>query len=166
MLKKLKLTALFCASQIICLAQNNLSSFENSTFCGFSEDNVIFSSRDGGASWTELDFNKEYDGFYPEIELIAAAAGLNSMAVVGKDKEGRAHLFVSAEGKVWVERELSWLEHGSPSFLTSEVLELLYDPPRDQFLINCSDSTTLILPPCSHCNQLVETSVVPFLLGE
>lgn len=155
---------MFCASQIACLAQNNLSSFEDRMICGFSEDNVIFSSRDGGSSWSECDFNREYDGYYPRLDFRSIAAGNTSFAVLGLDSQSSPHLFISTEGKVWSERELSWLEHGSPVFLQAEPQELLYDAERDQFILKCSDGYSLILPPCSHCNQRVESSVLVYYL--
>lgn len=118
-----------------------------------TEAGEILHSPDGEA-WTVFDFNAQYAGFYPQMHWRAVAAGGGTVMVAGVAEDGRPVAFTSPRGSVWSERELSYLEQGTPRLLETAPTALSYDAQQDSFLLECSDGAQLELPGCSHCNRL------------
>ena len=79
----------------------------------------------------------------------------NSVAIVGTDSSGRNAMYVSSQGTVWSERELSYLVSGTPHMLEDSILGLVYDPLGDQYIATCSSGTLFTVPACSHCNAVI-----------
>lgn len=123
-------------------------------FYGVTDAGEIFCTHNG-SDWSVFDFNAEYAGFYPEVSFSAVAVSNASVAVAGSDSSGNNVMFVSSKGSVWSERELSYLEGGSPLMLQETVLGLYYDILGDQFIATCTGGILFRIPACSHCNAPV-----------
>lgn len=147
----------FCAMGICCMAQNELSlkfsSYEN-LVCGIAGESGILVSKDDGASWTSIDFNVEYEGYYKPLVIKAVAAGYKTMAIAGTDSDGRPAMYFSFDGSVWSPRELSYTEHGRTLWLEEQPLDLEYDADHDRMIMYCENNTIFYVPNCSHCNSL------------
>ena len=107
-----------------------------------------------GLEWSVLDFNEQYNGFYPRIEFKAIAAGGGSIMVAGLRPDGRPAAYTSGMGNVWSERLLDYTEQGRMNLLEAEPVSLSYDPIQDRFYLACSGGWLLALPGCSHCNSI------------
>lgn len=107
-----------------------------------------------GLEWAVLDFNEQYNGFYPRIEFKAIAAGGGSIMVAGIRPDGRPAAYTSGMGNVWSERLLDYTEQGRTNLLEAEPVSLSYDPIQDRFYLACSGGWLLALPGCSHCNSI------------
>ena len=107
-----------------------------------------------GSSWTVLDFNAEYAGYYPPMDWRAVAAGGGSVMVAGLDPEGHLAVDTSSRGTVWSARALEYTEAGEPHVLDVTPCSLSYDPLRDSFFLCGSGGTLFEMPGCSHCNSL------------
>ncbi len=147
----------FCAIGFCCMAQNELSlkfsSYEN-LVCGIAGESGILVSKDDGASWTSIDFNVEYEGYYKPLVIKAVAAGYKTMAIAGTDSDGRPAMYFSFDGSVWSPRELSYTEHGRTLWLDEQPLDLEYDADHDRMIMYCENNTIFYVPNCSHCNSL------------
>ena len=106
------------------------------------------------AGWTVFDFNAQYAGFYPRMNLRAVAAGGGSVMVAGLRPDGTPAAYTSARGTVWSERTLDYTEQGLPCVFTAEPMSLNYDAPQDRYYLLGSGGAQLALPGCSHCNSL------------
>ena len=109
--------------------------------------------RNGASGWTVLDFNAQYDGYYPSMEFWAVAAGGGSIMVAGITPGGTPAVFTSSRGTVWSERSLDYSEMGSTFSFTALPMALSYDSVQDRFYLLGSDGEVLALPGCSHCNS-------------
>ncbi len=107
-----------------------------------------------GSSWTVLDFNAEYAGYYPRMDFRAVAAGGGSVMVAGLDADGRLAVYTSSRGTVWSARSLEYSEDGERGVLDVTPCSLSYDPLRDSFFLCGSSGTLFEMPGCSHCNRL------------
>ena len=107
-----------------------------------------------GASWTVLDFNAEYAGYYPRMDFRAVAAGGGSVMVAGLDPDGRLAVYTSSRGTVWSARSLEYSDGGERGVLDVTPCSLSYDPLRDSFFLCGSSGTLFEMPGCSHCNRL------------
>lgn len=105
--------------------------------------------------WTVFDFNAQYAGFYPRMDLRAVAAGGGSVMVAGLRPDGTPAAFTSARGTVWSERTLDYTDQGQPCLFTAKPLSLSYDAPQDRYYLLGSGGVQLALPGCSHCNALM-----------
>lgn len=106
------------------------------------------------AGWMVFDFNAQYAGFYPRMDLRAVAAGGGSVMVAGLRPDGTPAVYTSARGTVWSERTLDYTDQGQPSLFTAKPLSLSYDAPQDRYYLLGSGGAQLALPGCSHCNAL------------
>ena len=109
--------------------------------------------RNGTSEWTVLDFNDQYDGYYPTMEFWAVAAGGGSVMVAGISPGGTPAVFTSSRGTVWSERSLDYSELGSTFTFSALPMALSYDSVQDRFYLLGSDGEELALPGCSHCNS-------------
>lgn len=116
----------------------------DSSEIAFSED---------GIKWTVIDFNECYRGFYPEIKLIAVAAGQGSVAVTGVTEDGRPAMFTSSRGAVWSPRDMDYRKDGTMQLYVGRPTGLCYDPLGDQFIMLCEGGEMFYVPACSHCNH-------------
>ena len=105
-------------------------------------------------NWSVLDFNEQYNGFYPQITFTAIAAGGGSIMVAGLRPDGRPAAYTSGMGNVWSERLLDYTEQGRTSLLEAEPVSISYDPIQDRFFLACRGGWLLALPGCSHCNSI------------
>ena len=129
------------------------TSNEYATF-GLTDAGEIFWSRDG-KSWTVVDFNEAYRGYYEPVRFVGIAAGAASVAVVGTyEKTGAPAMFVSSMGNVWTERRLNYLQGEEMFDLGEAPLAVRADLERDEFVLTCTDGVLFFVPPCSHCNRL------------
>ena len=109
---------------------------------------------DGVSGWTVLDFNEQYEGYYPRMEFRAVAAGGGSVMVAGIRPDGTVAAFTSARGTVWSERTLDYTEQGQSLVYSAVPISLSYDGPQDRFYLSGDGGLLLALPGCSHCNSL------------
>ncbi len=119
---------------------------------GVTDKGEIFTSRDG-REWNVTDFNKTYEGFYPEMSFVGVAAGTGSFAVAGVTKTNAPAVFISTRGTVWSERPLNYFQ-GEEHYLTEIPLGITADLEKDEFVLECTDDVFFFLPACSHCNRL------------
>lgn len=116
---------------------------------GVSDRGELVLSRDG-STWTVLDFNAEYAGFYPRMDFVAISAGGGSLMVAGTGEDGRPQVFVSSRGSVWNARSLAYdgtrLPESAPEGLD-------YDPVQDAFYLSFQNGGLMTLPGCTHCNS-------------
>ena len=107
-----------------------------------------------GFHWNMMDFNEQYAGFYPEMDLRAVAVGGGSVMIAGLTPDGRPAAFTSSgSGNVWSERILNYTKQNRPLYLNSEPSALAYDEIQDSFYLLCNDGVMFRLPSCSHCNS-------------
>ena len=107
-----------------------------------------------GSSWSVLDFNAEYAGYYPPMDWRAVAAGGGSVMVAGLDPGGHLAVYTSSRGTVWSTRTLEYTEAGERHVLDVTPCSLSYDSLRDSFFLCGSGGTLFEMPGCSHCNSL------------
>ena len=107
-----------------------------------------------GTTWRVVDFNAQYDGYYPRMDFRAVAAGGGNVMVAGLRPDGRPAAFTSARGTVWNERALEYMEEGRPVVFTAFPVSLSHDASQDRFLLVGSGGVLLSIPGCSHCNSL------------
>ncbi len=105
-------------------------------------------------SWRVKDFNEEYKGFYPTLQIASVAVGEYSVAIAGTDERGAPAVYTSTLGNIWNHRTLSYTERGTPLSLEAQPLSIIYDTEADRYLLLCREGTILTLPSCSHCNRL------------
>ena len=110
------------------------------------------------SGWTVLDFNSQYDGYYPPMVFWAIAVGGGSIVVAGTTPGGTPAAFTSARGTVWNERSLDYSEGGSTFTFSALPMGLSYDPAKDRFYL-VGGGEELALPGCSHCNSLTHYPV-------
>ncbi len=113
----------------------------------------ILRSADGSA-WTVFDFNASYEGYYPQMDFRAVAAGGGSVMVAGLDAGGHLGVYTSSRGTVWSARSLEYSEAGERGVLDITPVSLGYDPLRDSFFLCGTQGTLFEMPGCSHCNRL------------
>ena len=126
------------------------------------ERNILWAVTDAGeivqgnkaTGWTVLDFNRQYDGYYPQMDFRAIAAGGGSIMVAGIRPDGTPAAFTSSRGTVWSERMLDYTELGQPCTFAVVPTSLSYDSRQDRFFLLGSGGQALALPGCSHCNSL------------
>ena len=116
-----------------------------------------------GSGWTVLDFNAQYDGYYPRMEFRAVAAGGGSVMVAGVRPDGTPAAFSSSRGTVWSERLLDYTELGQACVFSAVPMDLSYDPVQDRFYLLGDGGSQLALPGCSHCNSLTRYPVETLL---
>ena len=125
----------------------------NDDICiGVTDMGEIFSSTDG-REWDVVDFNKTYEGYYPEMSFVGVAAGTGSIAVAGVTTTNAPAVFISTRGKVWSERPLNYFQ-GEEHYLTEIPVGISADLEKDEFVLECTDDVFFFLPACSHCNRL------------
>ncbi|MBR5076496.1 MAG: hypothetical protein IKX28_05755 [Bacteroidales bacterium] len=107
-----------------------------------------------GAAWTVLDFNGQYDGYYPKMDFRAVAAGGGSVMVAGLDPDGHLAVYTSIRGTVWIARSLEYTQDGERYMLDVTPCSLSYDSLRDSFFLCGTGGTLFEMPGCSHCNRL------------
>lgn len=107
-----------------------------------------------GESWTVIDFNEAYRGYYEPVRFMGIAAGKASVAVAGVyEKTGAPAMFISSRGNVWTERSLVYSQGEETFELTEAPLAISADLERDEFVLTCTDGVLFFVPPCSHCNR-------------
>ena len=122
------------------------------SLCGVTSRGEILRTSDLD-SWTVLDFNKEYSGFYPEMSFLDIEMGLENIAVAGVSDTGAPAMFISSKGTVWSYRELSYSSSRGPLLLEAEPLSVIYDYLADQYLLLCRGGVIFYVPACAHCNK-------------
>lgn len=146
-----------------CMAQNDLSmkfsSYDN-LVCGIAGESGILVSKDDGATWTSIDFNVTYEGYYKPIVLKAVAVGDRTMAIAGTDSDGNPAMYFSFDGTVWSPRQLSYTDHGKTLYLEEQPMELEYDAEHDRMIMYCENNTVFYVPNCSHCNSIKRTEPI------
>ncbi len=132
----------------------SLSATDSQCF-GVTSEGVIFNSQNG-TDWTILDFNGYYSGFYDRCEFVAVAIGNESIAVLGKEDDGKPVLYTSSKGTVWAARELKYKD-GNDDFILAEhpPVGLDYNKAEDEFIIIFEFGRIMTVPTCSHCNKLL-----------
>ena len=113
----------------------------------------------GVSGWTVLDFNAQYEGYYPPMDFWTIAVGGGSIMVAGTTPGGSPAVFTSSRGTVWSERSLDYSEAGSTFTYSALPMALSYDPAQDRFYLAGSNGEELAMPGCSHCNSLTRYPV-------
>ena len=113
----------------------------------------------GASGWRVLDFNAQYEGYYPQMSFWAVAVGGGSIMVAGTGPGGATAVFTSSRGTVWSERSLEYTESGLTRTFSALPMSLSYDPAQDRFYLLGSGGEELALPGCSHCNSLTRYPV-------
>lgn len=116
-----------------------------------SDQGEILLSRDA-QSWTVLDFNADYAGYYPRMDFRTVSAGGGSILVAGVGEDGLPYAFVSSRGTVWSVRSLEYTGRQGPLLPDSVPEGLDYDASGDCFYLSFRDGGLLTLPGCTHCN--------------
>ena len=121
---------------------------------GLTDMGEIFWSTDG-QSWTVIDFNETYRGYYAPVRFVGIAAGTGSVAVVGTYEEnGAPAMFVSSRGNVWSERTLTYSQGENLFELGEAPLAIRADLERDEYVLTCTGGVLFFVPSCSHCNRI------------
>jgi hypothetical protein len=143
------------SSKQLPLKGNIVSISANSSDCyGVTDAGEIIHSLDG-IDWTVFDFNEFYSGYYKKCSFTKILITDNRIAITGKYTDGNPVLMFSAQGNVWVERNLDYTdENGMPNLLKAIPSDIIYDYSRDEFLLGCSEGNLITIPSCSHCNKL------------
>jgi hypothetical protein len=142
--------------QISLELQGNIVSLSanNSVCYGVTDYGEIFHSQDL-VNWDILDFNTFYSGYYESCNWTTVVVTEQQVAVAGSSANGRPVLFFSTGGNVWTNRNLDYIDmHGMPAYLTEIPNAMLYDVIKDRFVLACNQGTVMIIPSCSHCNEL------------
>ena len=105
-------------------------------------------------SWSVLDFNSQYQGFYPRMSFSDIETGMDNLAVIGTTDTGSPAMFISSQGSVWSYRELSYSASQGSYNLEEEPYSVIYDYLADQYLLLCSGGVIFSVPACAHCNKL------------
>ncbi|MDR0894859.1 MAG: hypothetical protein LBN06_06110 [Prevotellaceae bacterium] len=138
-------------------------SANSETCCGVTDAGEIVRTNDG-INWTVFDFNTHYDGYYPACRFTCVCVTEDlQVAVAGVTATGAPAMFISVQGNVWNERPLVYTDpQGNLASLTELPEFLYYNIDRSTFLLMCTHNKLMILPPCSHCNEVrEETPVTP-----
>ena len=104
-------------------------------------------------NWSILDFNAQYQGYYPRVSFTDIETGLENLAVTGITDTGAPAMFISSQGSVWSYRELSYSASQGSFYLEEEPLSLIYDYLADQYLLLCRGGVIFSVPACAHCNK-------------
>ena len=123
-----------------------------------TESGVILSTSDF-ETFTALDFNLTYTGYYDEVQFCAISASDNFFYIAGSFWNGMPAVFTSATGKVWSERTLTYVDGGENLELEQQPLRLAYDRRMDRFVMSCTDGYLFYMPGCSHCNSIERKSM-------
>ena len=127
---------------------------DEATLWAVTDAGEIISSENGFV-WKSFDFNGQYSGFYPQMDLRAVAAGGGSVMVAGLTPDGRPAAFTaSGSGSVWSERLLNYTRQGRPLNLHGVPVALAFDAIQDSFYLLCEEGLMFRMPSCSHCNSL------------
>lgn len=111
------------------------------------------------SGWRVLDFNAQYEGYYPAMDFWAIAVGGGSIMVAGTTPGGSPAVFTSSRGTVWSERSLDYSEGASTFTFSALPMALSYDSAQDRFYLVGSGGEELAMPGCSHCNSLMRYPV-------
>lgn len=128
---------------------------KDSLILSITENSLISTSHDG-VEWESMDFNSTYSEYYGWTVLTHAAASDYDFMVLGIDAEGLPAAYTSARGRVWSPRPLEYPVGGVYERLREEPAGLLYDTEHDRYEVVLENGDRLLLPACSHCNQLVK----------
>ena len=120
--------------------------------CGVTSEGEIIRTTDL-ENWTVLDFNAQYDGFYPRVCFSDIEIGLENLAVVGTTDVGAPAMFISSQGSVWSYRELSYSASQGSYYLEEEPFSVIYDYLGDQYVMLCGGGVLFSVPACAHCNK-------------
>ena len=139
------------------LKGNIVSVSANSTDCyGVSDQGEIIHSGDG-LKWDIFDFNRAYSGYYKACRFTKALVTEKQVAVIGLEEDGQPAMYFSSGGKVWTERSLIYKDgQGMSRHLADTLNDLYYDQRQDRFYLVSNHGKLMILPSCSHCNELYE----------
>ena len=121
--------------------------------CGVTSEGEIIRTTDL-ENWAVLDFNAQYDGFYPRVSFSDIEMGLENMAVAGTTDSGAPAMFISSQGSVWSYRELSYSATQGSYYLEEEPFSVIYDYLADQYVLLCSGGVLFSVPACAHCNKI------------
>jgi hypothetical protein len=131
----------------------------NSTDCyGVTNKGEIIHSMDG-VNWSVNDFNKTYEGFYRSCQFTKVLTTDKQISIIGFQDDGIPVMFLSSLGTVWTQRHLMYSDqNGTTSVLNEYPNDIFYDALNDQYVLICNHGKIMIIPSCSHCNQLFEFS--------
>lgn len=118
-----------------------------------SAQGTIASSANG-TSWSLLDFNSFYDGYYDRVIFTAIGASPEGVAATGSFTDGSPALFLSNQGTVWSERSLTYKDGARYVMLEATPLGISHDQNGDRWVMSCSEGTIFFIPGCSHCNSI------------
>ena len=118
-----------------------------------TENGMILSTTDF-RTFTSMNFNLTYSGYYDPVRFCAICASDNSFCIAGTYYDGMPAVFTSALGNIWSERSLTYTEGGQTLQLELQPLRLAYDSHMDRFVMHCTDGYIFYMPGCSHCNSL------------
>jgi hypothetical protein len=110
-----------------------------------------------GMNWSVFDFNAHYAGYYPACRFTCVCVTTDGqVAVAGVTTDsGTPVMYLSMQNNVWSERPLTYTDaNGFLATLAEQPLSLHYNPDRTTFLLRCTHRKLMVLPPCSHCNEL------------
>ena len=127
----------------------------NDSLCyGATDQGEIIHSTDG-TNWSVFDFNAFYTGYYPTCSFNKILVIKDRIALIGKTKDEKPILLFSNQGNVWTERTLNYTDDQGRSRLLEELAnDLIYLASVDQFVLACDKGKMMIIPSCSHCNEV------------
>lgn len=128
---------------------------KDSLILSITENSLISTSHDG-VEWESMDFNSTYSEYYGWTVLTHAAASDYDFMILGIDADGLPVAYTSARGRVWSPRPLEYPVGGVYERLHEKPAGLLYDTEHDRYEVVLENGDRLLLPACSHCNQLVK----------
>lgn len=115
-----------------------------------AEGKLMLSGQDG--HWEDVDFCKNYAGYYSECRFTAIACGNGTFYAAGVDMAGRPHLFTSLMGSVWSETKLIDIQGQRQA--EGKVVCILYDKTDDQIYLLCENGDLITVPDCMRCIRI------------
>jgi hypothetical protein len=143
----------------LALKGNVVSVSSNESVCfGVTDQGEIIHTTDG-LNWTIFDYNDFYFGYYKPSYFTSVLVTDKQIAVAGIKEDGMPVLLFSAQGNVWTDRALAYIDDEGISIFSKDIpLTIYYDVIEDQFVLACTNGTLQFVPACSHCNKVVHYS--------
>jgi hypothetical protein len=143
----------------LALKGNIVALSANESICfGVTDQGEIIHTTDG-LNWIIFDYNEFYFGYYKPSYFTSVLVTDKQIAVAGIKEDGMPVLLFSAQGNVWTDRALAYIDDKGMSVFSKDIpLTIYYDVVEDQFVLACTNGTLHVVPACSHCNKVVHYS--------
>lgn len=142
-----------CKGHIVSLSANNARCF------GVTNTGEIIHT-ENGTDWTLFDYNEYYKGYYLPCSFKKVLVSENQISIIGLHEDNTPAVVLSAQGNVWNERSLNYTDQeGLLAFFSEEPNDIYDDAYAGQLVIVFNNGKAMILPSCSHCNELLEFEI-------